>query len=146
MSHHLPEASKSENSLLTAEFVFLLPASRITAYSSAGNGVAIHFDFTGIIVSRFLFGVITGVIMMYVASHYHVVRGQDGFYLVPKLTHNLQEIYVDTRDFSPQDWLDHEAVAAAILQSNQTHLLGESTLNPLQESVQNIFSNFVPNR
>ena len=126
--------------------MFLLPASRITAYSSAGNGVAIHFDFTGIIVSRFLFGVITGVIMMYVASHYHVVRGQDGFYLVPKLTHNLQEIYVDTRDFSPQDWLDYEAVAAAILQSNQTHLLGESTLNPLQESVQNIFSNFVPNR
>lgn len=101
---------------------------------------------TGIVVSRFLFGVITGVIMMYVASHYHVVRGKDGFYLVPKLTYNLQEIYVDTRDFDPDDWLDHQNVAAAVLQSNQTHLLGESTLNPLQESVQSIFSNLVPRR
>ncbi len=95
-------------------------------------------------MSRFLFGVLTGVIMMYVASHYHVVRGADGFYLVPKLTNNLSDIYVDTREFSPDDWLDHQSVAAAIMQSNQTHLLGESTLNPLQESVQSIFSNFVP--
>ena len=101
---------------------------------------------SGIVVSRFLFGVITGVIMMYVASHYHVVRGNDGFYLVPKLKYNLQEVYVDTREFDPDDWLDHQNVAAAILQSNQTHLLGESTLNPLQESVQSIFSNLVPRR
>ena len=95
-------------------------------------------------MSRFLFGVVTGVILMYVALHYHVVRGNEGFYLVPKLTHNLKEIYVDTRDFNPDDWLEHQSGAAAILQSNQTHLLGESTMNPLQESVNGIFSNFVP--
>ncbi|MBL6724718.1 MAG: hypothetical protein ISQ09_06500 [Rubripirellula sp.] len=95
-------------------------------------------------MSRFAFGVLTGVIMMYVASHYHVVRGDDGFYLVPKLSNNLKEIYVDTREFQPDDWLDHQSVAAAIMQSNQTHLLGESAMNPLQESVQGFFSNFVP--
>lgn len=81
---------------------------------------------------------------MYVSSHYHIVRGNDGFYLVPKLTQNLRAIYVDTRDFDPDDWLEHQSVAAAILKSNQTHLLGESTMNPLQESVKGIFSNFVP--
>lgn len=95
-------------------------------------------------MSRFLFGVVTGVILMYVSSHYHIVRGNDGFYLVPKLTQNLRAIYVDTRDFDPDDWLEHQSVAAAILKSNQTHLLGESTMNPLQESVKGIFSNFVP--
>ncbi len=95
-------------------------------------------------MSRFLFGVFTGVALMYVALHYHVVRGNEGFYLVPKLTHNLSEIYVDTRDFEADDWIEHQSVAAAIMQSNQTHLIGETALNPLQRSVQGIFTNLLP--
>lgn len=78
-------------------------------------------------MSRFLYGMITGAAMLYVAMHFHIVRGNDGVFLVPKLSNNLSEVYVDIRQYKLRDWEDHKPLAAAILKSNQTHLLNNAT-------------------
>ncbi|MFK8114221.1 MAG: hypothetical protein AB8B91_18620 [Rubripirellula sp.] len=86
-------------------------------------------------MSRFLYGMITGALLLFGAMHYHVVRGQDGVFLVPKISNNLSDIYVDTREFQLNDWKSHKPLAAAIMQSNQAHLLEDSSLNSFRDTV-----------
>jgi hypothetical protein len=92
-------------------------------------------------VSRFLFGVIAGASLMYVAMHYHVVRGNRGVYLVPKLSNSLADVYVDTRGFEIEDWRQHKPLAAAIMESNQSHLLEDASLNSFRESIRGLVDN-----
>lgn len=84
---------------------------------------------------RFLFGMITGAVLLLVAMHYHIVRGNDGVFVVPKISNNLSDVYVDVRSFSLRDWQSHKPLAAAIMQSNQSHLLEDSSLNNFRVTV-----------
>lgn len=86
-------------------------------------------------MSRFFFGMITGAALLFVAMHYHVVRGNDGVFLVPKISNNLSDVYVDTREFQLGDWQQHKPLAAAIMQSNQTHLLEDSSLSSFRSTI-----------
>ncbi len=86
-------------------------------------------------MARFLYGMITGAAMLYVAMHFHVVRGNDGVFLVPKLSNNLKDVYVDIREYKLRDWEDHKPLAAAIMKSNQSHLLDDATLGGFRSSV-----------
>lgn len=78
---------------------------------------------------------ITGAALLFVAMHYHIVRGQDGVYVVPKISNNLSDVYVDTRDYGLDEWKSHKPLAAAIMKSDQQHLLEDSTLNSFRERV-----------
>ncbi len=86
-------------------------------------------------MSRFFFGMIVGAALLYTAMHYHVVRGKEGVFLVTKISNNLSDVYVDTRTFSLSDWQQHKPLAAAILKSNQTQLLEDSSLNGFRSTV-----------
>ena len=50
-------------------------------------------------MKHFLMGMVCGATLLFVAMHYHVVRGKDGVVLVPKISNNLSDIYVDVREF-----------------------------------------------
>lgn len=89
-------------------------------------------------MSRFFFGVILGAVLMYGAMHYHVVRGDEGFFLVPKISNNLSHVYVDIREFTLQDWRSHKPLAAAIMQSEKAHLIGDSSMDQFRRSVGNL--------
>jgi hypothetical protein len=88
---------------------------------------------------------VTGAVLLFVAMHYHVVRGKDGVFLVPKISNNLSDVYVDTREFGLRDWQGHKPLAAAIMQSNQSHLLEDSSLTSFRDTmkglVDGLFSN-----
>jgi hypothetical protein len=84
---------------------------------------------------RFLFGMIAGALLMHTIMHYHVVRGNEGIFLVAKLSNNLSHIYVDTRKFDVDDWRDHRPVAAAIMKSNRSHLLETQPLSSLRSTL-----------
>ena len=86
-------------------------------------------------MSRFLFGMISGAALLFIAMHYHIVRGQDGVYVVPKISNNLSDVYVDTRDYGLDDWESHKPLAAAIMRSNKQHLLEDSTLGSFRQRV-----------
>ncbi|WP_246151787.1 hypothetical protein [Rubripirellula reticaptiva] len=92
-------------------------------------------QFAQLLMSRFFFGMIVGASMLYVAMHFHVVRGKQGVFLVSKISNNLSDVYVDTREFSLSDWQQHKPLAAAIMKSNQTQLLEDSSLTSFRSSV-----------
>jgi hypothetical protein len=81
---------------------------------------------------------VCGAAMLFGAMHYHFVRGEDGVTLVPKISNNLSDVYVDIRDFKLTDWQQHKPLAAAILNSNQSHLLEDSSLNSFRESMRGL--------
>ena len=77
-------------------------------------------------MSRFFAGMLCGALLLFVVMHYHIVRGDNGVVLVPKISNNLSGIYTDIRQFSLEDWKDRKPLAAAIMRSSQAHLLEES--------------------
>lgn len=89
-------------------------------------------------MSRFFFGMITGAVLMYGSMHYHLVRGDDGFFLVPKISNNLQDVYVDIREFTLEDWKDHKPLAAAIMKSNRSEVLSDSALSGFRNDVHSL--------
>ncbi len=84
---------------------------------------------------QFLAGMVCGAALLFVAMHYHVVRGKNGTTLIPKISNNLLDVYVDVREFTLSDWQKHKPLAAAILQSEHADLLEDSSLNTFRESV-----------
>jgi hypothetical protein len=88
---------------------------------------------------QFIFGMICGAALLYVAMHFHVVRGQEGVVLVPKISNNLSDIYVDVREFDLQQWKNHKPLAAAIMQSSQSHLLEDSAHKSFGNTVRGLF-------
>ena len=92
---------------------------------------------------QFILGMICGATLLYTAMHYHLVRGNEGVVLVPKLSNTLSGAYVDIREFGLQEWKDHKPLAAAIMKSNQSHLLedaGEANFgNSVRGMVDNLF-------
>jgi len=88
-------------------------------------------------MSRFVFGVFVGATLMFVALKYHVVRTKEGVQLVPKLTANFSEIYVDVREFGPDDWNQHRALATALVSAQKTDVIKDTSSDQLLEQAQN---------
>ena len=86
-------------------------------------------------MSKFIFGMICGAALLYTAEHYHVVRGDEGYYFVPKISNNLSNVYTDTRGYTLPDWQQHRALAAAILQSNHSELIEDASLGSFRDSL-----------
>lgn len=95
-------------------------------------------------MGRFLAGVVTGALLLFVAMHYHIVRSDEGFHLVPKVSNNLSNVYVDIRDFSLDDWRSRKIVAAALVRHERGDLVGHSAGNRfrglIDSAVDNLFS------
>ncbi len=79
-------------------------------------------------VGSFCSGVVVGAALLAGATHYHVVRGNDGIFVVRKVQNNLSDIYVDTRDFSPDDWMQHRMLALAIMQADKGEMFKDSSM------------------
>lgn len=87
---------------------------------------------------QFIFGMVCGAALLYIAMHYHVVRGKDGVTLIPKISNNLSNVYVDVREFRLSDWKEHKTLAAAVLQSDQSAMLDDASLTSFRESVRGL--------
>ena len=89
-------------------------------------------------MSRFFAGMICGALLLFVAMHYHVVRGNNGVVLVPKISNNLTDIYTDVREFGLEDWKNHKPLAAAIMRSSESHLLEDSAYRSFADRVRDL--------
>jgi hypothetical protein len=92
----------------------------------------------------FFLGMVAGGALLYTAEHYHLVRAQDGFHLIPKMELKLAATYVDIRKFSPADWAQHADVAMAITHAKQGQLLENSATQSLQDGVQGLLHGIEP--
>ena len=86
-------------------------------------------------MSRFLAGMVCGALLLFTVMHYHMVHGNNGIVLVPKIRNELSLPYTDIREFDLQDWRAHKPLAAAIMQSNRSELMADSAQQSLGHSV-----------
>ncbi|MGB7344424.1 MAG: hypothetical protein WBD20_09440 [Pirellulaceae bacterium] len=87
---------------------------------------------------NFFFGMISGAALLYVAMHYHVVRGNEGVVLVPKISNNLSDVYADIREYQLDDWKAHKPLAAAIMKSSQAHLIEDTAHRAFGDSMRGL--------
>ena len=76
-------------------------------------------------LSYLLLGAILGGGAMFCAQNYHIVRSDDGYHAVPKISATFTEAYVDIRGFEVAEWAQHQALAVAIVKAKKDHLLQE---------------------
>ncbi|MGV3485731.1 MAG: hypothetical protein ACO1RT_15040 [Planctomycetaceae bacterium] len=86
-------------------------------------------------IGSFFSGMVAGMVLFFVLNHYHLVRSDDGLFVVPKLSQNLQDSYVDIRNFGLRDWQEHRLLAASILRSGRHELLEDSSLTGFRKTV-----------
>jgi len=89
-------------------------------------------------IGTFIFGAVAGGLCVLGALRYHVVKAEDGFHFVPKMSATLSETYVDVRDFGPGDWTEHPTVTAAIVRDGKSHLIKGAAVDSLFGSVENM--------
>ncbi len=93
-------------------------------------------------MSRFFAGMVCGAGLVLLAMHYHIVRGNDGVFLVPKISSNLTDTYVDIRDFRLGDWQEHKSVAAALVKNNRSDQLEGASLDTVKSKIGGVVDGF----
>jgi hypothetical protein len=83
----------------------------------------------------FVLGLVIGAAAVFVSLKYHVVQAADGFHLIPKLSAEFSETYVDIRQFSFADWDQHRTLAVAILRADKAYLMQNQASESLMRSV-----------
>lgn len=94
-------------------------------------------------IGTFITGMIAGAMLFFVANHYHIVRSSDGFFAVPKVSQNLQDVYVDIREFKLSDWQEHRLLAASLLQNDRQDLLQDASLTGFRKTVVTLMNDFL---
>jgi uncharacterized protein involved in high-affinity Fe2+ transport len=89
-------------------------------------------------LSTFIFGMVVGGILIYVALNYHVIQAKDGMHLVAKVDAQLASTYVDIRGFGAGDWLHHPEVAMALVRADRNDLLESAASNSLQAEFERV--------
>jgi hypothetical protein len=83
-------------------------------------------------LSTFIFGMVVGGLLIYVALNYHLIQAKDGMHLVPKVDAALAGSYVDIRGFGPGDWAQHPEIAMALFRADQGDLLESAASDSLR--------------
>jgi len=82
-------------------------------------------------IFTFILGFVIGGICVFGGQKYHVVVANDGTYLIPKMNATFDDAYVDVRDFTPADWQQHPALAAAIIRDGKSQILQGTAIDSL---------------
>ncbi len=86
-------------------------------------------------LTSFVFGVLVGGALVFFGQRYHVLRTVKGVELVPKLSSGFTDTYVDVRTFQSNDWTNHKALAAAILQAKKDYIFTEPAAADVRKGV-----------
>ncbi|MEM6799066.1 MAG: hypothetical protein AAF589_06085 [Planctomycetota bacterium] len=89
-------------------------------------------------VYAFVLGIAAGCGLYHLALHNHLVRASDGFHLTPKMALSLEDTYIDIRNFTAADALEHPQLGAAIAASGNAKLQQEFTGNVAADAVQQV--------
>lgn len=89
-------------------------------------------------IQGFVLGVFCGALLGIGALKYHLVRAEDGLHLVPKMSADFTDPYVDIRQFDLRDWDRHRSLAAAMMRANKGDLLQDSATASLRNSLNDV--------
>jgi len=74
-------------------------------------------------LGTFVLGALIGGALIFAAQRYHVLRTDKGVELVPKLSANFSDTYVDIRGYTAADWAQRKALTAALVQAGREDLI-----------------------
>lgn len=83
----------------------------------------------------FLLGVVIGFALYHAAINYHYLYAADGLHMLPKTPPRLEEIYVDVRNFTPQDWLAHPELATAVEKAGKQEMITHAVGNAVKDTI-----------
>jgi hypothetical protein len=83
-----------------------------------------------------LLGILFGGALMYTAFQFHIVRTGDKLLLIKKRQTSLQDVYVDIRSWTFNEWKDHRPLADALVAAGHADLVR----TPLNGGVREFFS------
>ena len=86
-------------------------------------------------LSTFIFGMVVGGLLIYVALNYHLIHAQDGLHMVPKVDATLASTYVDVRSLGIRDMAQYPQVAMAISKAGRQDLLESIAGNALETEI-----------
>ncbi len=88
----------------------------------------------------FFLGVLVGGGLLLAAQHYHLIRSDEGFHLVPKIESKLATTYIDIRKFTFTDWLQHSDVVTALGRADKQQLTQGAVDNSLRNATDRLFA------
>lgn len=89
-------------------------------------------------LESFLIGLASGIATLYIVMHFTVVRANDGFHWVPKLSAKLDLPYEDVRDFKAEHWQRRPALTMSILRARKGYLIDDRTKLQVQQTTQKV--------
>jgi hypothetical protein len=92
----------------------------------------------------FLCGATIGGSLVFGTLSYHVLRTNDGVQVVPKLSPDFHEAYVDVRQFTPMDWARHKTVVTAIVRAKKESIFQGAAIESLNQGVTGLVREFGP--
>jgi hypothetical protein len=86
----------------------------------------------------FILGMAVGAGGMFVSHTYHIVRAEDGFHVVRKLTPQFADAYVDIRNFDMRSWDAHRPLAIALVKANKPQLVTQGAGENLRHAAKSV--------
>lgn len=90
--------------------------------------------------SSFVIGFVLGGVVVFTSLKYHVLRTDEGFQLVPKLSATFSRTYYDVRGFDLNDWAQHRTLSAAVVQANKEHLFKGAAADSLTKGLESVLN------
>ena len=98
-------------------------------------------------MSRFavlLIGIVLGAGSMFMALRYHVVRADDGMHLIPRVSADFSEPYVDIRGFGIKEWNERRELALAIVRAGKGALIQNAAVDDLRKTMEDVMKSLSP--
>ncbi|HVW39706.1 MAG TPA: hypothetical protein VHB99_20450 [Pirellulales bacterium] len=92
----------------------------------------------------FVLGLVVGGGLVYGAERYHVLRTNQGFETVPKLSASFSDVYVDVREFTASDWAERQGLAADVLRAHKEYLIKDAVVDQVRQKVNGLLQEFGP--
>ena len=73
-----------------------------------------------------LFALVVGGILVFVMGNYYLVRTESGFHFIGKDGFSLEETVVDTRDWSPLDWMKNKKITTGLAKVKWENFKGKA--------------------
>ena len=83
----------------------------------------------------FIAGFIVGAGTILFTMHFHVVRSEEGFHVVEKVTPSMADIFVDIRGWDGAAWRDHAALVASLTKAERTDLLKQAAGRTISNAI-----------
>ena len=87
----------------------------------------------------FVAGLIVGAAAVFTSLKYHIVWANDGIHMIPKISAQFAETYVDIRHFDLGDWSEHQFLAMAIARDEKAYLLENGAIDSFRQAVDELF-------